>query len=65
MLGLVGLLEQDVELKRDAVEADRRARGLSYRQLVSERGPLLVEYRQAVQELIHVEAAGSKGSERS
>lgn len=55
MLGLDGLLERDVELKRDAVEADRRARGLTYKELVSERGPLLLEYREAVQALMEAQ----------
>jgi hypothetical protein len=44
--------ERLVEIRRDAVDADRRARGLSYQELVAERGPLLQAYRQAVRTLM-------------
>ena len=44
-----------VEQRRAAVEQDRLTRGLSYQQLVAERGPLLQAYRQAVQALMEAQ----------
>jgi hypothetical protein len=56
--------ERLVETRRAAVEADRLARGLTYQELVAERGPLLQAYRQAVQALMEAQQEPGPGGDR-